>query len=392
MGDQKPGAKFSDERGAKVILVEVLEIRTSDRRQVSQFLNLPFRLYADVPQWVPPLAPDARRMLDRKRNPFFRDGDAAFFLAQENDHIVGRLAVLDHSRYNQFNQERTAFFYLFECDNNPAAAKALFETGCDWARRRGLDKMIGPKGFTVFDGMGLLVKGFEHRPAFGLPYNLLYYPELIEGSGFYGVGDLVSGYLDASIQFPEKIFQVAEILQKRRGLRVARFESRRELRVLLSQLKEMYNAALSGTQGNVPLTDAEVKSLADQMLWFADPKLIKIVMKEDKAVGFLFAYPDVSAALQRNQGRLWPLGWLDLLLELRRTKWININGAGMVEGYRGLGGTALLFSEMYKSVKESRYRYAEVVQIGMENGNMQREMRDLGIDFYKAHRLYEKRL
>jgi hypothetical protein len=79
-----------------------------------------------------------------------------------------------------------------------------------------------------------------------------------------------------------------------------------------------------------------------------------------------------------------------VLLEFRRTRWVNINGAGMIEKYRGLGGTALLFSEMYKSVREGHFDHADIVQIGVENQNMQREMRDLGIDFYKTHRMYQR--
>lgn len=98
-------------------------------------------------------------------------------------------------------------------------------------------------------------------------------------------------------------------------------------------------------------------------------------------------------ALQRTKGRLFPFGWLAMLLELRTTDWININGAGMVEEYRGLGGTAILYSEMFKSVTENpRYCHAEVVQIGVENDKMQREMQNLGIDFYKMHRTYVKDL
>ena len=87
-----------------------------------------------------------------------------------------------------------------------------------------------------------------------------------------------------------------------------------------------------------------------------------------------------------------PFGWIDCLLELRQTKWININGAGIIEKYRGLGGTALLFSEMYKSVIEGGFQHADLVQIGVENDKMQRELRELGIDFYKAHRLYQRAL
>lgn len=378
--------------------MQILQIDPTRRRQRRQFLDLPFRIYAQTRQWVPPLAHEARLVLDPERHPFYRHSQAAFFLALEGDRPVGRLAVLDNHNYNQFNRERTAFFYLFECEDRQAVSGALFEAGFEWARRRGLDKIIGPRGFTVFDGLGLLVKGFEHRPAFGLPYNPPYYPALVEAAGFVTDHESVSGYLDAQIiRFPDKIHQVAERVRARRGLVVKRFRKRGELRALAPRLKDLYNAALGGTAGNVPITEAEAQTLADQLIWFADPGLIKIVMKGEQPVGFLFAYPDISAALQRTRGRLFPFGWLHMLLELRRTEWININGAGMIEGYRGLGGTALLFSEMYKTVagdspEERRYHYADIVQIGVDNEAMQREMRDLGIDFYKIHRIYTRPL
>jgi hypothetical protein len=190
--------------------------------------------------------------------------------------------------------------------------------------------------------------------------------------------------------FPEKIHQVAEIVQKRRGLRVARFKSRRDLLALLPKLQAMYNSSLGDTTGNTPLTDADMRALVNQLYWFADPKLIKIVMKGDEPVGFSLAYPDISAALRRTRGRLFPFGWIDMWLELRRTKWVNLNGAGIAEKYRGLGGTALLFSEMHKSVIEGGFEHADIVQIGVDNDKMQRELRDLGIDFYKTHRMYQR--
>lgn len=366
--------------------MSILQVDLANKRQVKAFLDLPFRIYRDIPQWVPPLAMDERARLDLKRYPFYRHSQAAFFLAEGGGQALGRLAVLDNRRYNEFNHEKTAFFYLFECENDPEAACALFESAFDWARERGLNKMVGPKGFTALDG-------FEHRPAFGLPYNPPYYPALIESVGFKPLNDSVSGYMGANIQFPARIHELSERIRQRRGLTIARFRTRRDLRALVPPLKDLYNAALGGTSGGTPITDEEAQAMASQLLWFADPKLIKVVMKNDRHVGFLFAYPDVSAALQKTKGRLFPFGWLALLLELRRTDWININGAGMVEEYRGLGGTAILFSEMFKSVTENpRYRHAEVVQIGMENEVMQREMQNFGIDFYKMHRTYVKDL
>ncbi len=378
-------------------MTSIVEVDTSNRRQVGQFLDLPFRLYRDTPQWVPPLASDVRRMLDRKRHPFYRHSDAAFFLALDGSGTaVGRIAVLDNRNYNAYNHEQTAFFYLFECEDDPATAQALFDAAFAWARARGLDRVYGPKGFTALDGMGLLVEGFEHRPAFGIPYNLPTYPALLESAGFVTVGDVLSGYLSGDVVFPEKIHRIAARVQERRGLRVACFRRRRDLRALIPDLQKMYNAAIEGTPGNVPLTDDEVRTLAAQLLWFADPRLIKLVMARDAEtgaehpVGFLFAYPDISAAMQRCKGRLFPFGWLDALLELRRTDWLNINGAGIVEEYRGLGGTAILFSELAKSIAERGARHVDVVQIGADNDRMLRELRDFGVDFCKTHRMYQR--
>lgn len=371
--------------------MKIIQLDFSNRRQVRDFNDLPFRIYQNIPQWVPPMGGDESNRLNSKRYPFYRHSSATFFLAYRDRFTVGRLAVLDNRLYNEANHEKTAFFYLFECEPDQETARRLFESAFDWARRRGLNKILGPKGFTALDGLGLLVKGFEHRPALGQPYNPPYYESFIKGAGFKRDADVVSGYMGTDIQFPERIHELAARIRERRGLHIARFRTRRELRLMLGHLKVLYHGALVGTEGGTPVTDEEVKVLADQMLWFADPNLIKIVMKDEKPVGFLLAYPDISAALQKTKGRIFPFGWLTILHELRTTDWININGAGMVEEYRGLGGTAILYSEMFNSVSENpRYRHAEVVQIGMENENMQREMENFGVDFYKCHRTYQR--
>jgi len=373
--------------------MNIIQLDLNNKNHLDDFLCLPYSIYKDIPQWVPPLQMDERLRLTPRRFPFYKHSQASFFLACEGTRPTGRLAILDNHRYNEFNKTKTAFFYLFECENNPEAASALFNAGFDWARSRGLDKVIGPKGFTPLDGFGLLVKGFKHRPAFGLPYNPAYYVDLIEAQGFIKDGESVSGYLSAKLQFPPRVHAIADKIAQRRGLRILYCTTRNDLRALVKHLKELYNNSLVGTEGTAPLTDEEVDSMANQLIWLADPKLVKLVMKDDKAVGFLLAYPDISAALQKTKGKLFPFGWLTLLLELRRTDWININGAGLLPEYRGSGGTAILYSEMFKSVSENpRYRHAEVVQIGLENENMKREMENFGVDFYKMHRTYCRNL
>jgi hypothetical protein len=370
--------------------MNIHQVNLDHKNERNDFLQLPFNIYRNYPQWVPPLEMDARRMLNPREHPFYQHSEAAFFLAYNaQQQPIGRLAVLNNRPFNQFNRLKRAHFYLFECFDHPQIARALFDAAFTWARQRDLVEVHGPKGFLALDGMGLLVKGFEHRPAFGIPYHPPYYANLLEMIGFQAVSEVVSGYLDTSFRLPPKILQVANLVEQRRGLNIAHFRNRRELLAMVPKFKDLYNQSLGGTQGNRPLTDQEAQSMANQLKWFADPNLIKIVLKEEQPVGFLFAYPDVSAALQRTQGKIFPLGWLEILREMRRTKWININGAGMTEKYRGLGGTAILFREMYRSFKEGGFQYADLVQIGVENGNMQRELRDLGVDFYKTHCMYQ---
>ena len=373
--------------------MKIIQLDLSDKKQVQDFLNLPFRIYKDIPQWVPPLRMDERIRLDPKRYPFYKHSQAGFFLAYEGPRVIGRIVAINNRLYNEYNNASTGFFYLFECENNQEAANDLFEAACDWARVHDLTRILGPKGFTVLDGFGLLVKGFEYRPAFGLPYTPPYYPELIEEAGFTQERDAISAYISADIQFPPRIHELAERIAKRRGLHIARYRTRKDLRAFVPKLKELYNNALRGTANNAPLTDDEVKMMADQLLRFADPRLLKVVMKGDDPVGFLMAYPDISAALQKTKGRLFPFGWVTILREFKRTDFLNINGAGLLPEYRGSGGMAILYSELFKSVVETgQFKHAEIIQIGTENENMLRDLVNFGVDSYKTHRTYVRDL
>jgi hypothetical protein len=369
----------------------IQQIDLSNRGQVKTFLDLPDIIYGNNPLWVPPLRRDAVRMLNTRKNPYFKHSTAAFFLAfDSNDRAVARLACLDHHPFNTYNNEKTAFFYLFEAMDLPGVSVQLFEAAAGWARAQGLTRIMGPRGFSTLDGIGLLSEGFEFRPALGIPYNPSYYVSLVEETGFQMTEEIVSGFMEQGFYKDPKIDLVAQRVQERRGLSIAQFHTKSDLRKHLTELQALYNDAIKGTIGNFPITAEDARVMANQILWFSDPALIKIVMKGSRPVGFLFAYPDISTALQRSRGRLFPLGWLFILLELRTTKCMDINGAGMVEEFRGSGGTAILLNEIAKSSVNSRYTHAEVVQVSAENDRMLRELSNLGITFHKKHRLYSR--
>lgn len=365
----------------------------TDRRDVRRYIELPFRLYHESLLWVPPFVNEVRAQLDPRRHPFYQHSQAAFFLALQGDEVVGRIAVLDNARYNRYRRERTAFFYHFDTVNERAVSRALFDAAFDWARGRGLDLMWGPKGFMAADGQGLLIEGFEHRPALGIAYNYPYYGELLEDAGFEKQLDFVSCYLDRQMSIPSRFLEVAEKVKRRRGFRTVRFRTKAELRAMIPRVTAAYNSAFVEVQGFVPVTEAEAKAIGDRILSVADPTLITLLMKEDDLIGFVLAYPDLSAAIQRCRGRLWPTGWYHLLREFKRTRWLNFNGAAILAPHRGLGGNALLYAELYHTlIGRTQYQYADLVQVQETNTRMIRELEALEVRPYKKHRLYRRSL
>ncbi|HIE38631.1 MAG TPA: hypothetical protein EYH30_06895 [Anaerolineales bacterium] len=372
--------------------MEIHKVDTSDPRDVERFVQFPFRLYRDCPQWVPPLVSSARKQLDRERHFFYSHSDADFFLALQGGKVVGRIAVLEPRKRNAYRGRRGAFFYLFEAVEDIEVARALFAAAFDWARSRGLGEMSGPEGFAAGDALGALVEGFEHRPAMGVAYNYAYYDGFIRDAGFRKQTDYLSCYLPGDIQLPERFRRIAEKVKERRGFKVLRFRTKDELRAIAPRVIEAYNAAFVENRDFVPITGEDAVKVADRLISLTRPDLVKVVAKGEQIVGFLLGFPDVSAALRRCKGRLYPFGWALLLWEFRRTRWINFNGAGILPQYRGLGANAVLYYEMFKTFKERGFLHADLVQINEQNTKMMQELEALGADFYKAHRIYERRL
>lgn len=373
--------------------MQFIQLQPSDRRSRRAFLQFPMTLYQNTPQWVPPLRMGMREIF-KPDYAFYGYGEAAFFLARDEDgEVLGRLAVANNHRYNQFHGTKTGFFYYFDSINDQQVANGLFERGFEWIKSQALNHVLGPKGFTVLDGFGMLVKGFEFQPAFNQPYNLPYYPELVEKLGFTKVKDIYTGRLDESIVWPEKIRKAARLVREKRGFSAPELNTKKELRKVINEFKRLYNESLAGPAGNPQLTDEDMETMVSQLLWIADPRLVKLIYKDNQAVGWILAYPDIGKALQKCKGRLFPLGWLQILIEKNRTDWVDLNGIGIIEEYQRLGGTAILFDEIYKSILETgQYRYGEFLQVREENLKIQLEAANLNIDFHKTHRLYEKTL
>ncbi|NPV86124.1 MAG: hypothetical protein HPY45_08960 [Anaerolineae bacterium] len=373
-------------------MLNVIELDTTSKPQVNEFVNYPFKLYANCPQWVPPIIGDVKKMLNPKQHPLYEHSDATFFLARRNGEVVGRIAVMENKPYNRVHDSRTAFFSLFECNDDQEAANSLFERVFDWAHQRKLNKVVGTKGFGAFDGYGILIEGFEHRAMMTMvPYNYPYYSRLLETLGFEKEVDFVSCMLTKeNLSLPEKVHRVAERVKQRKSFEVINLQNRGDLKKWARRIGEAYNKTFINNWEYYPISDREIDQLVSDLLTIADPHLMKVIARNNEVVGFLMAFADITPALQRMRGRITPWAIVDLLLERQRAKWVTFNGMGVLPEYQGLGSTALMYTEVEKTIKKYKFDYVDMPQVAETATQMRKELVNLGGKEYRNHRVYRK--
>ena len=373
-------------------MLSIQKVDTDSKAQVNEFVQFHYDLYKGTPQWVPPFYSDIKNMLNRNKHPYYEHSDADFFVAKRDGKVVGRIAVLENKAFNQYHDTRKGNFYLYDVIDDQEVSDCLFDTAFDWCRQRKLDTLVGPKGFSLFDGYGIQIEGFQHRQMMiMMNYNFDYYPRLVETIGFEKEVDFVSCYMGHDkFQLPEKIHEVARRVAERGKFKVLNFKNKPELIRYSKQIGEAYNKTFINNWEYWPMTDREIKFVVDQVVMIAIPSLIKLITYNDEIVGFLFGFPDISDALQRHGGKITPWGIADIMLSLRRAKMVSLNGAGVLPEYQGRGGNALMYDEMDKTIKGINYADAELTQVAETASQMRKDLITAGGEPYKNHRVYRR--
>ena len=374
-------------------MIEIVQVDVTNKKEREKFIRIQFDLFQNVPQWVPPFIADIHMMMNKKKHPYYEHSDADFFIAMRDGQRVGKIAALENKPFNQFHQKTDAEFYLFDCIEDQEVANALFGKVTEWAKGRGLNRLVGPKGFGPLDGYGIQIEGFEHRQMMNMMnYNFPYYRDLVEGLGFTKAVDFVSSYSKPD-QFvlPEKVKKAASIAIKRGSFEVLNFKNKRHLRQFAPQIGQAYNKAFVNNWEYYPLSPREIDFVVSNVMTIVDPDLLKVILKNDEIVGFTFPFPDVSAAMQRNKGKLGLIEIIRLLSEIKKTDWITFNGVGILPEYQGLGGNAIIYVELAKAMKSKpQFRNSELTQVAETAEQMRKDLANLGVRFYKNHRVYKK--
>jgi hypothetical protein len=320
--------------------VEVRPVRT--RRELREFIRLPWRLYRASPQWVPPLLSERRRHLDRRRNPFFEHADAEYFLAWRSGQPVGRISAHVDHRLNQFQGNRWGLFGFFEAERDAVVTATLLDTADDWLRARQRDRMIGPFDFSTNHECGVLVEGHQFRPQILENWHHPYYRELLEGQGMVKAMDLYKWEIlreDRGNVLPV-IYDLADRLEPEHGIRLRRMR-KRAMRAEMHEFIDVYNSAWSSNWGFVPLTDEEIKHMAKELRPVLDEDFACVAETADGQVaGVCLSLPDFNFVLDKPNGRLLPLGWLTALRAQRRIDEIRVFALGVKPEYQHTGVAA----------------------------------------------------
>ncbi len=371
---------------------QALEIRPVEgRRELNTFIKLPWRLYRNEPNWVPPLVFDRKRFLDRGRNPFFKHAEVELFMAWRGETPVGRIsAQIDHN-FNEFQHHDWGMFGFFECENDPEAAAALLSAADAWLRARGRDRMVGPMDFTTNDECGILVDGYELLPTILTNWHHPYYPGLIEGAGLTKAMDLYMWSLDVADResVHPAIWRIAADVERKHGITVRNMR-KKDMEAEIGRFLQVYNAAWERNWGFVPLTEEEVRHYAKDLKQILDENWAFIAEKDGEPVGAALTLPDYNQVFKHLNGRLLPFGWAKFLWYKRKIDRVRVFALGVKPEFQHTGVGAKLYEMHWEAGARTQQGRGETGWTLESNTPMNRAMERMGGKVVRTYRIYER--
>lgn len=353
------------------------------RADLRALLDLPYRLHADDPCWVPFL-----RVVDRQRiGAFRRSGDLALFLAERDGRVVGSISALRDRGYERDKGEKVAWFGFFEVEDDPEAVAALVRAASDQARDWGAEHLRGPRNLTRVEFVGLTVEGHDKLPPFLQGHHPPRYLRHLEEAGFRPHHDVLA-YETPVRTLPPALAAKAAACDLP-GL-VVRSTSRRTMSADLVAAHEVLNHAFRTVPDVAPMPRAAFVSLGRTFLAFADPRLLQLATVEGRAVGFAACFPELNEALVSVRGRLLPLGWARLVRGLRTVRTASFKLIGVVPELRGSGIHARLIANVVEGVRDAGYERLEASVIDERNGPMRAVVEHAGMTVYRRYRFLER--
>ncbi|MCP8892754.1 GNAT family N-acetyltransferase [Sphingomonas faeni] len=375
-------------------------VETKKDRKI--FIDLPFRLYADDPNWVPPLKSEALGLITPEKNGWFSHAKAQLFVAEEDGRAVGRISAHIDTLALTMPPEQgfgpgVGQWGLMEAERQDIF-QALLARAEDWLREQGMTRALGPISMSIWEEPGLLIDGYDHPPTIMMGHAKREYRGWIEWAQYRPVKRLMTYEVDVTKQFPPIVQRIIKSGEKNprisvRNVDKTKFEE--EAAIILSIL----NDAWRDNWGFVPLTPPEIKDVGVKLKPIVFNDLIRIAELDGKPVAFMITLPDLNEAIKPLNGSLLPFGWAKLLWWLRKPKvrTVRVPLMGVVkelQASRMASQLAFMMIEYIRRASVEHYdaKRAEIGWILDDNQGMRSIAETIESRVNKVYQVYERTL
>lgn len=374
--------------------------RVETKKDLKQFIEFHYDLYKGNPYDVPNLYSDEVNTLSKDKNAAFDFCEAEYFLALKEGKIVGRVAAIINHKANEKWKKKDVRFGWIDFIDDIEVSRALFKAVEEYGRKKGMDDIVGPLGFTDMDPEGMLTWGFDKLGTMATIYNYEYYPQHMEKlGGWEKDNDYVEYYLVVPEKSPEKYTKIAEMVEKRYNLHVRKLTKKDIFQGGYGKkLFDLINLTYSDLYGFSELTDRQIDQYVKMYFPFADLNLVTVIEdgnKDNQLAGLGITIPSLSHALQKcRRGRLFPFGWWHLLraIKFHKTDGVDLLLMGFLPEYRSKGANALLFADLIPRYVNYGFKWGET-QVEMEsNEGVQSQWGPLDPINHKKRRCYRRSL
>jgi hypothetical protein len=358
-------------------------------KELNDFLELPYILYKNDPNWVPPLRSEQKNQFILQKNPMLEHCCYQLFLLYQDDRVAGRIAAFTDQLALETWKQPIGLIGSFECINNQEAAHLLLESAKKWNQSQGMKWMRGPWSFASQE-WGLVIEGYSPPPVILAPYNPPYYNDFLSHFGFAKVKDLMVYVIDAGkgYRVPERYLQLTDRIEKRFQVKV-RSVDMANLENEVMTIMEIANCSIADNWGFYPVTEAESRVMAHDLKQIINPKAVLIAENKDgKPIGFAISLPDINLLLKSFKGRLFPFNWLRLLFGLRKINQYRMWALGVIPEYQGKAIDTLLYKSTYEAIYNPTVR-VEINYVLEDNQRMNNALMNLGVKPLRRYRIYE---
>lgn len=375
-------------------LKQIIIQEVNSKSHLRKFIHLPAAIHQNHPNWVPPIYMDEWEFFNPKKNKSFQSCDTILLLAYRGREVVGRIMGIIHRKYNEKHQENRARFAFFETWNDEEIASALIQSIENWARKKGMDRLVGPLAFSDKDPQGFLIEGFDEPAVIASNCNFPYQTELLEKNNYTKEVDLVVYQIKIPESIPEFYLKIYErAIRQNQGLQVLEFTSRRKVKPYIHPVLRLLNSTFTEIFGFIPFTEAEMDDFANRYLFLINPRFIKIVVNnQGEVVAFVIGMSHIGEGIQKAKGYLFPFGIFRIFAAARKSKQLNLLLGGIDPAYRGKGLDVMMGVKMLESaIAQGK----TVIDSHLEleyNTKVRAEMEKMGGRVYKRFRIFGKDL